>query len=85
MPETGEPSLPPNNTSSSGDDVDETDEFGWLALPPRRCHESGDGDYAGDRELLQCQQGTAMGMAPSLEMRLGRQGWQQMESSPPKS
>ena len=81
MPENGKPSPPPNNTSSSSDDVDETDGFGWVALPPRRCHESGDGDCAGDPELLQYQQDAAMGIAPRLEMRLGRQGWQQMESS----
>uniref|UniRef100_R7WBK2 Putative Myb family transcription factor n=1 Tax=Aegilops tauschii TaxID=37682 RepID=R7WBK2_AEGTA len=71
-PRRGRPS--PNNTSSSGsDDVDETESFGWLALTRRRYDE----DCAGDRVL----QDAAMVMAPSLEMRLGRQGWEQMEPS----
>ncbi|XP_037432530.1 uncharacterized protein LOC119299401 isoform X2 [Triticum dicoccoides] len=75
-PRRGRPS--PNNTSSSGsDDVDETESFGWLALTRRRYDDGGDGDCAGDREL----QGAAMVMDPSLEMRLGRQGWEQMEPS----
>lgn len=68
----------PSNTSSSGsDDVDETESFGWLALPPRRYDEDGDGDCARDGGLHDA----AMVMAPSLEMRLGRQGWEQMEPS----
>ncbi|XP_037439538.1 probable transcription factor KAN4 [Triticum dicoccoides] len=75
-PRRGRPS--PNNTSSSGsDDVDESESFGWLALTRRCSDEDGDGDCAGDRVL----QDAAMVMAPSLEMRLGRQGWEQMEPS----
>lgn len=79
-PRHGKPS--PSNTSSGGsDDADETESLGWLALPPRRYDEGGDGDSADDRGL----QDAAMVMAPSLEMRLGRQEWQQMEPSAPAS
>lgn len=79
MPENGKPSPPPNNTSSSSDNVHETESFGWSATQ-RRYNKGGVGDCVDDREL-QYQQDAAMVMAPSLEMRLGRQGWQQMESS----
>uniref|UniRef100_A0ACD5XMU6 Uncharacterized protein n=1 Tax=Avena sativa TaxID=4498 RepID=A0ACD5XMU6_AVESA len=76
----GKPS-PTNNTgsSTSEDDVDDTESFGWQR---RRYDEGGDAGCAGDhRDEMQYQQGAAMAMAPSLEMRLGRQGWQRMESS----
>ncbi|CAM0949191.1 unnamed protein product [Alopecurus aequalis] len=80
MPDNAKPSPPPKNTRSSSNDVDETQCFGWPAT--RRYVKGGDGDDCpGDRELLQYQHDAAMGMPPSLEMRLGRQGWQQMESS----
>uniref|UniRef100_A0ACD6A2F5 Uncharacterized protein n=1 Tax=Avena sativa TaxID=4498 RepID=A0ACD6A2F5_AVESA len=71
---------PTNNTSSStSEDIDDTESFGWQR---RRYDESGDAGCAADhRDEMQYQQGAAMAMAPSLEMRLGRQGWQRMESS----
>jgi hypothetical protein len=67
---------PTNNTSgsSTSDDVDDTERFGWSALPRRLRYD--DGGCAGDHR----EQGEAIAMSPSLEMRLGRQGWQQMES-----
>ncbi|KAE8797935.1 putative Myb family transcription factor [Hordeum vulgare] len=68
---------PSNTSSSSSDDVDGTESFGCLALPPRRYDDDGHGDCARDRGLHD----VAMVMAPSLEMRLGRQGWEQMEPS----
>ncbi|KAM0826845.1 hypothetical protein ACQ4PT_068582 [Festuca glaucescens] len=70
---TGKPSPASNTSSSSRDDADDIESFRWSAVPRRlRYDEGGDGGCAGDRRELQ---------SPSLEMRLGRQGWQQMESS----
>ncbi|KAI4987079.1 hypothetical protein ZWY2020_019879 [Hordeum vulgare] len=42
---------PSNTSSSSSDDVDGTESFGCLALPPRRYDDDGHGDCARDRGL----------------------------------